>query len=104
MIHLLLSLLVIVGDDPPKCHNCFDFPLNSAEQIKLSLEEWIDQDCICKDSAFVRHDIKVEDITVYCCDKRRLQRWKGWKRIGHAIEKAVKSILEHTQINVNGTF
>lgn len=91
----------VASDEQPKCHNCLDFPADDIEQAKMVLSEWLDEDCVCKNENFQRHEIKEEGITVYCCDKRRLQKWKGWKKIGDAISNAVKTILSNTNVNVN---
>jgi hypothetical protein len=82
---IFLLLAALIAAEPPKCHECVDFPDDSSEELTVNRTEWLTAECVCENGDFEKEVIEIdENLSVYCCvHEKRLQFFFGraWKRI-----------------------
>ncbi|KAG5668030.1 hypothetical protein PVAND_015987 [Polypedilum vanderplanki] len=100
-ILIFLILITQVFGEPPKCHNCNEISEDSAEHDKIAYAEWLNSECVCENPNLPRHEIPVENLTVYCCHKKLLQR-SFFGKIWDSIKKAFKD--GYFNFNFKGQF
>ncbi|KAG5668031.1 hypothetical protein PVAND_015988 [Polypedilum vanderplanki] len=100
-IIIFLILIAQVFGESPKCHNCNEISEDSAEHDKIVHEEWLNSECVCENPNLPRQEIPVDDLTVYCCHKKLLQR-NIFKRAWDAIKKAFRN--GEVRVNYQQTF